>query len=144
MRHDRIEVLRWGKTVQGDYEMTITTPRWQRTLQLHAWMDRPKRSFIRILEPAKEKGIGSLRVGGEMWNYLPTVERTIKIPPSMMLQPWMGSDLTNDDLGRQFESGAPGRIRTHDPLVRSQVLYPTELRARAGKILHEGACVNSA
>ncbi len=26
--------------------------------------------------------------------------------------------------------GAPGRIRTHDPLVRSQVLYPTELRAR--------------
>jgi hypothetical protein len=26
------------------------------------------------------------------------VERTIKIPPSMMLQPWMGSDFTNDDL----------------------------------------------
>lgn len=26
--------------------------------------------------------------------------------------------------------GAPGRIRTHDPLVRSQVLYPTELLAR--------------
>ena len=27
-------------------------------------------------------------------------------------------------------SGAAGRNRTHDPLVRSQVLYPTELRAR--------------
>jgi outer membrane lipoprotein-sorting protein len=78
--------------------MTIITPRWQRTLQLRAWMDRPRRSFIRILEPAKEKGIGSLRIGAEMWNYLPNVERTIKIPPSMMLQPWMGSDLTNDDL----------------------------------------------
>ena len=25
--------------------------------------------------------------------------------------------------------GAPGMIRTHDPLFRSQVLYPTELRA---------------
>jgi hypothetical protein len=25
--------------------------------------------------------------------------------------------------------GAPGAIRTPDPLVRSQVLYPTELRA---------------
>ena len=25
--------------------------------------------------------------------------------------------------------GAPGRIRTRDPLVRSQVLYPTELPA---------------
>jgi outer membrane lipoprotein-sorting protein len=95
---DRVEVLIWGRTVQGDYEMTIITPRWQRTLQLRAWMDRPRRSFIRILEPAKEKGIGSLRIGAEMWNYLPNVERTIKIPPSMMLQPWMGSDLTNDDL----------------------------------------------
>ena len=26
-------------------------------------------------------------------------------------------------------TGAPGRIRTYDPLVRSQVLYPSELRA---------------
>lgn len=95
---DRVETLLWGKTVQGEYEMTITTPRWQRTLALRAWMERPKRSFIRILSPAKEKGIGSLRIGAEMWNYLPNVERTIKIPPSMMLQPWMGSDFTNDDL----------------------------------------------
>lgn len=95
---DRVESLLWGRTVQGEYEMTITTPRWQRTLALRAWMERPKRSFIRILAPAKEKGIGSLRIGAEMWNYLPNVERTIKIPPSMMLQPWMGSDFTNDDL----------------------------------------------
>jgi outer membrane lipoprotein-sorting protein len=95
---DRVETLLWGKTVQGEYEMTIVTPRWQRTLALRAWMERPRRSFIRILSPAKEKGIGSLRIGAEMWNYLPNVERTIKIPPSMMLQPWMGSDFTNDDL----------------------------------------------
>ena len=95
---DRVETLLWGKTVHGDYEMTITTPRWQRTLALHAWMERPRRSFVRIVAPAKEKGIGSLRIGAEMWNYLPNVERTIKIPPSMMLQPWMGSDYTNDDL----------------------------------------------
>ena len=95
---DHVESLLWGNTVEGEYEMTITTPRWQRTLVLHAWMDRPKHSFIRILAPAKEQGIGSLRVGAEMWNYLPNVERTIKIPPSMMLQPWMGSDFTNDDL----------------------------------------------
>lgn len=95
---DRVESLLWGKTVEGEYEMTITTARWQRTLVMRAWMERPKRSFIRILAPAKEKGIGSLRLGAEMWNYLPNVERTIKIPPSMMLQPWMGSDFTNDDL----------------------------------------------
>ncbi|TAK48844.1 MAG: outer membrane lipoprotein-sorting protein [Betaproteobacteria bacterium] len=98
---ERVEILLWGKTVQGEYEMSVTTPRWQRTLSLRAWMERPRRSFIRILAPAKEAGIASLRIGPEMWNYLPNVERTIKIPPSMMLQPWMGSDFTNDDLVKQ-------------------------------------------
>ena len=29
-----------------------------------------------------------------------------------------------------FDNGAPGEIRTPDRLVRSQVLYPAELRAR--------------
>jgi len=98
---ERVERLLWGRTVQGDYEMTITTPRWQRTLGLRVWMERPKRSFVRILSPAKEAGIGSLRIGAEMWNYVPKVERIIKIPPSMMLQPWMGSDFTNDDLVKE-------------------------------------------
>lgn len=98
---DRVERLLWGSTVQGEYDMTITTPRWQRTLALRVWMERPRRSFVRILSPAKEAGIGSLRIGNEMWNYLPSVERVIKIPPSMMLQPWMGSDFTNDDLVKE-------------------------------------------
>ena len=98
---DRVENLLWGKTMQGEFEMSVTTPRWQRMLGLRIWMDRPRRSFIRILTPAKEAGIGSLRIGPEMWNYLPNIERTIKIPPSMMMQPWMGSDFTNDDLVKE-------------------------------------------
>lgn len=98
---ERAENALWGKTLQAQLTMTVTTPRWTRRLELAAWIERPRRSFIRILAPAKEAGIGSLRIGAEMWNYLPTVERTIKIPPSMMLQPWMGSDFTNDDLVKE-------------------------------------------
>ncbi len=81
--------------------MSITTPYWKRTLKLRMWMRRPSKSFIRITSPAKEAGIGSLRIKSEMWNYLPKVERVIKIPPSMMLQPWMGSDFSNDDLVKE-------------------------------------------
>ncbi len=95
---ERVESLLWSRTLQGDFEMAIATPRWQRTLELRAWIERPRRSFVRILAPRKEAGIGSLRIGAEMWNYLPDIERTVKIPPSMMMQPWMGSDFTNDDL----------------------------------------------
>lgn len=98
---DRAEKALWGSTIQGQLTMTVTTPRWERTLELESWMERPRRTFIRILAPAKEAGIASLRIGSEMWNYLPTVERTIRIPPSMMLQPWMGSDFSNDDLVKE-------------------------------------------
>ena len=98
---DRAESAIWGKTLQSQMTMTVATPRWTRRLELVTWIERPRRSFVRILAPAKEAGIGSLRIGAEMWNYLPTVERTIKIPPSMMLQPWIGSDFTNDDLVKE-------------------------------------------
>lgn len=98
---EHVERLLWGKTNAGVSEMTIITPRWQRTLRLRFWMERPERTLIRILAPPKEEGIGSLRIRLEMWNYLPKVARIIKIPSSMMLQSWMGSDFTNDDLVKE-------------------------------------------
>lgn len=98
---ERAEELLWGKTAFGDFDMTITTPSWSRTLSLQVWMDRPTKSFLRIVAPAKDAGIGSLRIESEMWSYLPAIERTIKIPPSLMLQPWLGSDFTNDDLVKE-------------------------------------------
>jgi len=98
---ERAENLLWGKTMAGEFEMTITTPSWARTLSLQVWMDRPSKSFLRITAPAKDAGITSLRIESEMWNYLPAIERTIKIPPSLMLQPWLGSDFSNDDLVKE-------------------------------------------
>ncbi len=98
----RMDSLMRGKTSFGIYEMTITDPDWKRTLRLKVWEKREeKKTFIRILTPPKERGIGTLKIGLEMWNYLPRVERIIKIPPSMMMQPWMGSDFTNDDLVKE-------------------------------------------
>jgi len=93
--------LMQGQTNTGVYSMQVTTPQWQRTLELQVYRQYPSKTFIRILSPAKEAGITSLRIKNEMWNYLPAIEKTIKIPPSMMLQPWMGSDFTNDDLVKE-------------------------------------------
>jgi outer membrane lipoprotein-sorting protein len=90
-----------GDTQEGIYEMTIKTPTWERTLRLYVKSKNRDKMFIRILSPSKEKGTTTLRLKNEMWNYLPQVERTIKIPPSMMLQPWMGSDFANDDLVKE-------------------------------------------
>jgi outer membrane lipoprotein-sorting protein len=90
-----------GKTEEGDVTMTVKTPDWQRTLELRYWAVNPDKTFIRVTQPAKEAGTATLRLGSNMWNYLPSVERTIKIPPSLMLESWMGSDFTNDDLVRE-------------------------------------------
>ena len=97
----RAERILRGESNRGTYEMTVTTPRWERTLKLKVWQKGLEKTFIRILEPPKEAGIGSLKLGYQMWNYIPRVERVIKIPPSMMMQPWMGSDFTNDDLVKE-------------------------------------------
>jgi outer membrane lipoprotein-sorting protein len=98
---DKAELTLWGTTLNSDFEMTIKTTSWSRKLLLKVWMDRPGKSFLRVVGPAKDKGISSLRLKSEMWNYIPAIERTIKIPPSLMLQPWLGSDFTNDDLVKE-------------------------------------------
>ena len=91
-----------GETAEMKMRMTITTPRWTRELVIRSWDDqRGDRSFTRILEPPKDKGTGFLRDHDAFWTWLPKVERAMRIPPSMMLQPWMGSDFTNDDLARE-------------------------------------------
>lgn len=97
----RADDLLRGDTNQGAYTMEVVTPNWRRTLELYVYSLGRDKIFIRILAPAKEAGIGTLRVKNEMWNYLPNVEKTIKIPPSMMAQSWMGSDFANDDLVKE-------------------------------------------
>ena len=81
--------------------MTITSPRLPkpRVVSLRYWDDRiNKRSLIRILAPAADAGTGFLKLHPNLWMYAPRTERTLRIPASMMLQPWMGSDFTHDDL----------------------------------------------
>ncbi len=91
------ELLR-GKTSYSEMEMIISRPKWKRTLSFKGWSKGNDYSMIYVTYPAKEKGQVFLKRESEMWNYMPGIEKMIKIPPSMMMQSWMGSDLTNDDL----------------------------------------------
>ena len=78
--------------------MQVRTTYWERTLEMEAWSLGRDYFLVRILEPAKERGVATLKRDREVWNYLPKVDRTIKVPPSMMGGSWMGSHITNDDL----------------------------------------------
>ena len=86
---------------QAEVEMTIQTPNWERTLTMTLWSEGMNKTFIRIHSPKKDQGVATLRIGQEMWNYFPKVDKLMKVPPSMMMGSWMGSDFTNDDLVRE-------------------------------------------
>jgi outer membrane lipoprotein-sorting protein len=82
-------------------EMRIETPEWKRTLEINVWALGLEKTFIRILSPQKDKGVATLRIQSEMWNFFPKIDKTMKVPPSMMMGSWMGSDFTNDDLVKE-------------------------------------------
>ncbi|MBZ0252943.1 MAG: outer membrane lipoprotein-sorting protein [Candidatus Methylomirabilis sp.] len=90
-----------GETNQGKAVMRIVRPDWERTLEMDFWSIGLDLTFVRVTAPAKERGVGSLQIGQEMWNYLPKTERVVRIPASLMGQAWLGSDFTNDDLVKQ-------------------------------------------
>ena len=90
-----------GTSSKGELTMIIERPSWSRTVSMKNWTLGNDYSLIYITEPAKEKGQVFLKRDKEMWNWVPNIERMIKIPPSMMMQSWMGSDFTNDDLVKE-------------------------------------------
>ncbi|MFA5329419.1 MAG: outer membrane lipoprotein-sorting protein [Prolixibacteraceae bacterium] len=90
-----------GTSSTGSFSMTIQRPTWSRTISMKSWSLGNEYSLIYVTAPAKEKGQVFLKRGNEMWNWVPTIERLVKVPPSMMMQSWMGSDFTNDDLVRE-------------------------------------------
>ena len=98
---DHVDDLFRGDSSHGRATMTITTEYWTRTLALEFWSKGKERSLIRILAPEKEKGTATLKVGTDLWNYLPKVKRVVKLPSSMLSASWMGSHFTNDDLVKE-------------------------------------------
>ena len=90
-----------GESNKAVMRMTIVRPDWKREITMKSWAKGRDMSLILITGPARDKGTATLKRKKELWNWQPSIDRTIKLPPSMMLQSWMGSDFTNDDLVRE-------------------------------------------
>ncbi len=93
-----VEQQYMGTSSRARTTMQVKTAHWERSLEMEAWSLERDYFLVRILEPAKERDVATLKRVREVWNYLPKVDRVIKVPPSMMGGSWMGSHITNDDL----------------------------------------------
>ena len=89
-----------GAQSTAKVQMYVKTDRYERTVVMQAWSKGTDRTLIRILEPARDAGVATLKVGDDLWNYLPKTDRTVRVPGAMMSGSWMGSHVSNDDLVR--------------------------------------------
>lgn len=90
-----------GNTMQSQMVIRTIRPTWSREIECKVWIKGKDMAMILIQSPVKDKGIAYLKRRKEVWNWMPVLERTIKLPPSMMSQSWMGTDFTNDDLVKE-------------------------------------------
>ena len=97
----RAAVDHWrGLSSYSEMSMTIHRPDWERTMSMRAWTEGDDRSLVRVTDPARDRGNGTLMDDNRMWTYSPKINRVIKVPSSMMNQSWMGSDFSNKDISR--------------------------------------------
>lgn len=89
-----------GQTSYSEMTMVIHRPDWERAMTMQGWSEGDKNTLVRVIEPKKDAGNGTLAVDGNMWTYAPKINRVIKIPSSMMSQNWMGSDFSNRDVSK--------------------------------------------
>ena len=113
-----------GNTLQADMLIRTVRPTWTREMGVKTWMKGNAYAMILITSPAKDKGVAFLKRKKEVWNWVPTLERSIKLPPSMMSQSWMGTDFTNDDLVKE-SSVVEDYVHSHagDTLIRNVECY---------------------
>jgi outer membrane lipoprotein-sorting protein len=90
-----------GNTSYAEFHVKIVRPKWTREMDLKSWSKGKDLAMILITAPVRDYGVVYLKRNKEVWNYIPSIERNIKLPPSMMSQSWMGTDFTNDDLVKE-------------------------------------------
>jgi outer membrane lipoprotein-sorting protein len=112
-------------------QMTVIRPTWQRTVEFKSWSLGYDYDLTLITYPARDKGETFLKRKNEMWSYSPSINRLIKLPPSMMSQGWMGSDYTNDDILRE---SSVVKDYTHEIIgneeIRGHQCYKIKLTAK--------------
>jgi hypothetical protein len=100
---DRVDRLMRGESSRGVATMEVVTENWDRSFTMEVWSLGTDYALIRVTAPSKEAGTGTLKADKDIWNYLPKVDRSIKVPASMMAGAWMGSHFTNDDLVKESQ-----------------------------------------
>ena len=84
-------------TGRFESEMIIHVRDQVRTKKMVSWAEGREKSFAEFTYPARDKGVKFLKIEDNMWMYLPSVDKIIKIAGHMLRQSMMGSDFSYED-----------------------------------------------
>ena len=98
---EQVDDLWRGESSFAEMTMEVVTEHYERSMKLKAWSLGKEHSLFIITYPPKDRGVATLKAEKDIWNYLPRVNRVIRVPTSMMMANWMGSHFTNDDLVKE-------------------------------------------
>lgn len=87
-----------ASSVIAEMDITIKRPRWTKNMSLKTWAKGVDYAVAYITEPDKDKGTVYLKSGDDVYNYLPKINKTVKLPATLLSQNWMGTDMSTDDL----------------------------------------------
>jgi hypothetical protein len=125
-----------GVTSYSEMTMTVHRSDWQRSFSMQAWTEGDKLSLVRVTEPKRDAGNGTLVRDQSMWTFSPKINRILKVPSSMMNQSWMGSDFSNKDISKSTDI-----IDQYDHRLLKTETRDNHLQYTIESIPHEEAAV---
>ncbi len=125
---EKVDALWYGSKSHAEVRMMVKTARYTRQMDLEYWIKGDRFTLIRINAPAKERGTATLKVGSDIFNYLPKIDRTVKISQALLSGAWMGSHFTNDDLTRSSRLSKDFAARlTKEEKAKEDAIWTIEL-----------------
>ena len=95
---ERAEQKLAASTMVADMTIKIERPKWNKTMSLKTWAKGTEYAMAYVKGPEKDKGTVYLKAENDVYNYLPKIKKTIKLPATLLSQNWMGTDMSTDDL----------------------------------------------
>ena len=99
---DKADRITRGKSSRGVMTMRVFK-RGTVRMKMKYWSRGRDKFLAKILRPSRLRGMATLKSGNSLWNYLPRLDRIVKLGSSMMGGSWMGSHFTNDDLVKETD-----------------------------------------
>jgi len=124
----KMEQHLYSQSTEMEMDINIVKPNFNRQMHIKLWSAGQENAMVLVLSPDRDKGTVYLKNGKDVWYYVPSVKKHVKLPANMMMQNFMGSDMTNNSL---LQEGSLSRDYTHkllgETFVRGAACYKVEL-----------------